>query len=433
MILVDEALRRRAERADPIRVAMFGAGFMARGVAYQLLNVVPGMRLVGITNRSVERARVLLADAGAARVTEVASIEQAEAAIAAGATVVTDDPSVLTRADGVDAIIEVTGAVEYGANVALDAIEHGRHVVLMNAEVDATVGPILARYAAQRGVVLTGCDGDQPAVQMNLVRFVRSIGLEPRLCGNVKGLHDPYRTPATQAAFAQRWGQSATMVTSFADGTKVSFEQALVANATGMTVAQRGMLGLEHSGHIDETVHRYDPALLERLGGIVEYVVGARPGPGVFVLATHDDAGQRHYLELYKLGTGPLYSFYTPYHLCHFEAPFSIARAVEFGDAAIRPLGTPRVDVVAVAKRDIPAGTRLDGIGGFDTYGVCERAAIAARERLLPMGVAEGCSLTRAVARDSVLTYDDVRLPSGRLVDRLRLEQSRALPPSADP
>ena len=432
MILVDTALRRRSERGEPIRVVMSGAGFMARGIAYQLIHVVPGLRLVGIVNRGVERAQALLRDAGVDRVTYVTTVAAAEAAMATGATVVTDDPTVLTRADGVDAVIEVTGAVEYGAAVALDAIEHGRHVVLMNAEVDATVGPILTRYADERGVVVTGCDGDQPAVQMNLVRFVRSIGLQPRLCGNVKGLHDPYRTPATQAAFARRWGQSATMVTSFADGTKVSFEQALVANATGMTVAQRGMLGLEHAGHVDETVLLYDPEMLERLGGIVEYVVGARPGPGVFVLAWHDEPGQRHYLELYKLGPGPLYCFYTPYHLCHFEAPFSIARAVEFGDAAVRSLGAPRVDVVALAKRDLPVGTRLDGIGGFDTYGVCERFAVAAADGLLPMGVAEGCELTREIPRDTAITYDDVRLPSDRLIDRLRVEQARAFAPQGD-
>ena len=90
----------------------------------------------------------------------------------------------------------------------------------------------------------------------------------------------------------------------------------------------------------------------------------------MFVLATHDDPKQRHYLNLYKLGEGPLYSFYTPYHLCHFEVPQTVARAVLFGDAAIAPLGAPTVEVVTTAKRDLPAGTVLDGLGGYDTYGV---------------------------------------------------------------
>ena len=263
---------------------------------------------------------------------------------------------------------------------------------------------------------------------MNLVRFVRGIGLRPLVCGNIKGLQDEYRTPTTQQAFAQKWGQDPYMVTSFADGTKVSFEQALVANATGMTVAQRGMVGMDHHAHIDELTTRYDVAELEELGGVVDYVVGAKPGPGVFVLATHDDPSQRHYLNLYKLGEGPLYSFYTPYHLCHFEVPQTVARAVLFGDATIAPLGAPTVEVVTVAKRDLEAGDAVDGLGGYDSYGVCERADVTAAERLLPIGVAEGCVLRRSVAKDEVLTYNDVYVPKGRLVDELRTAQAQELP-----
>ena len=220
------------------------------------------------------------------------------------------------------------------------------------------------------------------------------------------------------------------MVTSFADGTKVSFEQAIVANATGMTVERRGMRGADHSGHVDELVDRYDAAELERLGGVVDYVVGAKPGPGVFVLATHDDPKQRHYLNLYKLGEGPLYSFYTPYHLCHFEVPNTVARAVLFRDATLQPLGAPTVEVVAVAKTDLPAGTVIDGLGGYDTYGVAERADVTADEGLLPIGVAEGCRTLRDIAKDEVLTYGDVELPTGRLVDELRAQQAVELPAS---
>ena len=153
-------------------------------------------------------------------------------------------------------------------------------------------------------------------------------------------------------------------------------------------------------------------------------MVGAKPGPGVFVLATHDDPKQRHYLNLYKLGEGPLYSFYTPYHLCHFEVPTTVARAVLFGDAAIQPAGPPTVEVVTVAKHDLVAGQALDGLGGYDTYGVCEKAEVTASEQLLPMGIAESCVLVRDVGKDQVLTYADVQLPAGRLIDQLRGEQA---------
>jgi predicted homoserine dehydrogenase-like protein len=312
--------------------------------------------------------------------------------------------------------------------VTLRAIERGRHVVTMNAELDGTVGPILQRYAQKAGVILTGSDGDQPGVQMNLVRFVRSIGLTPLVCGNVKGLQDRYRNPTTQAGFAARWGQNPYMVTSFADGTKISFEQAIVANATGMSVAKRGMLGLEHPGHVDELTQRYDIEMLRANGGIVEYVVGSKPGPGVFVLATHDDPKQRHYLNLYKLGEGPLYSFYTPYHLCHFEVPLSVARVVLCDDPVLQPLDGPLVEVVTLAKTDLKAGTVLDALGGYHTYGECENYPVARGQDLLPIGLAEGCRLKRDVAKDTALTRADVEIPAGRLVDRLRAEQDALYP-----
>ena len=167
----------------------------------------------------------------------------------------------------------------------------------------------------------------------------------------------------------------------------------------------------------------YNVDRLKELGGIVDYVVGAKPGPGVYVFATHDDPKQQHYLNLYKLGEGPLYSFYTPYHLCHFEVPLSVARVVLLQDAVMSPLGKPQVDVVTTAKIDLKAGEQLDGIGYYMTYGQCENYDVARAENLLPMGLAEGCRLKRDIAKDSVLTYDDVELPGGRLCDRLRAEQ----------
>ncbi len=425
MILVDSALRRREAEGNPVRVALVGAGFMGRGLTNQIVNSVPGMQLVAIANRTLARAEQAYDEAGVSERRVVTNGDELDKAVADGVAAVTDDYTALCDAASVDAIVEATGAVEFGCHVVVRAIEHGKHVVLMNAEVDATVGPVLSRRATAAGLVYTGCDGDQPGVQMNLVRFVRGIGLTPLVCGNVKGLQDPYRTPTTQAAFAARWGQDPHMVTSFADGTKISIEQATVANATGMSVARRGMGGADHAGHVDELVEHYDIEELRELGGVVDYVVGSRPGPGVYVLGTHDDPKQRHYLELYKLGVGPLYSFYTPYHLCHFEVPMTVARAVLFGDATIAPEAGPQVEVVTIAKQDLAAGTVLDGLGGYDTYGEAEKASVTAAENLLPLGVAEGCRLTRDISKDEVIGYADVVLPAGRLVDELRQEQAR--------
>ena len=362
-------------------------------------------------------------------VSEPVTIEnqaQLDAAIERNQYCITENPHLLCACPHLDVIVEITGAVEFGAHVVTDAIAHGKHVVMMNAELDSTVGPILKTHADKAGVVLTNVDGDQPGVLMNLYRFVKGIGVKPVLCGNIKGLQDPYRTPTTQQSFAERWKQSAPMVTSFADGTKISFEQALVANATNMRVAQRGMFGptVENGEHIDNAGNWYPIDLTEHPTGIVDYVVGATPGPGVFVLGTHDDPTQQHLLEMYKLGTGPLYTFYTPYHLCHFEVPTTIARAVLFEDPAITPTFGPCVDVVATAKRDLKAGEVLDGIGYYMTYGQCENADVVHADKLLPVGLAEGSVVLRDIPKDAPLLLSDVRLPDGRLVDKLREEQN---------
>ncbi|MBL7495744.1 saccharopine dehydrogenase NADP-binding domain-containing protein [Frankia sp. CNm7] len=424
MIIIDTALAKREAQGRPIRVGMIGAGFMGRGLANQIVNSKPGMRLVAVANRTLANGERAYAEAGVKPV-RVENAAALDAAIAAGTPALLEDAFELLKAENLDCVVDVTGAVEFGARVTVAAIERGLPIVTMNAELDGTVGPLLAHRAREAGVVLTGADGDQPGVQGNLMRFVIGLGVTPLVAGNIKGLQDEYRTPTTQKAFAERWGQDPHMVTSFADGTKISFEQAIVANAFGLTVPKRGMNGWDHEGHVDELTSRYDVDELRELGGIVDYVVKSKPGPGVFVLGTHDDPKQRHYLELYKLGTGPLYSFYTPYHLCHFEVPNTVARAVDFADAALAPLAGPRVDVIATAKQDLKAGHTLDGLGGYDTYGVAESSAATRAGALLPMGVAEGCVLTRDVAKDDVLTYADVALPPGRLIDTLREEQEK--------
>lgn len=425
MIVTDTLLARRAEDGDPLRVGIAGSGFMATGLINHIVNTVPGMEVAAVYARRPEQARASLATAGLAQdsIHQAGTPADVNRVVAGGGTAVTDDVEALTDAEVVDVVVDCTGAVEFGCHLALAALAAGKHLVLMNAEVDATVGAALNPRFEAAGLVYTGCDGDQPGVQMNLIRFVRGLGLRPLATGNIKGLQDPYRTPTTQEGFARQWGQDPHMVTSFADGTKVSVEQALVANAAGFSVHRRGMLQRDHRGHVDELTGLYDVEELRELGGAVDYVVGAKPGPGVYVLAEHDDPQQRHYLNLYKLGEGPLYSFYTPYHLCHFEVPNTIARAALLGDATIKPLpGPPHVDVVTVAKRDLTAGQTLDALGGYTYYGEAEKAAVVHGERLLPVGLAQGCVLTRDVAKDEVIGYADVTVPEGRLCDELRAE-----------
>jgi predicted homoserine dehydrogenase-like protein len=197
-----------------------------------------------------------------------------------------------------------------------------------------------------------------------------------------------------------------------------------------MNVSQRGMIGRDFRGHIDELTQVYDADQLKAWGGIVDYVVGAQPSPGVYVIGLMEDPKQQHYLRYYKKGDGPLYSFYTPYHLCHLEVPLSVARVVLFRDVVLAPVAGPVVDVITLAKTDLKAGETLDGIGYYMTYGQCENADIVQAQRLLPMGLAEGCRLKRDIPKDHALTYDDIELPAGRLCDRLRAEQNAAFAPA---
>jgi predicted homoserine dehydrogenase-like protein len=425
VIIVDNALKAREREGKPIRVGMVGAGFMGQGLTNQITHSVPGMRMAAVYNRRPERAQHVYKYSGLNDVLMTGSQAQLDQAIRRGQPVVAEDPFLICRSGEIDVIIDVTGSVEFGARVILEAFKHGKPIVMMNAEVDATVGPILQVYARKYGVILSACEGDEPGLQMNLVRWVKGLGLVPRVVGNVKGLQDPYRNPTTQQGWAERWGQNAAMVTSFADGSKISFEQSIVANATGFKVRSRGMSrGLKYDGSIMDIHKLYDLDEVRALGGIVDYTVGPA-GVKIFVLAEHTDPKQRHYLNLYKLGEGPLYPLWVPYHLVHFETPNAIARVVLFGDNVAPPLGGPVVEVCAVAKRDLAAGEVLDEYGMYATYGEAVNTDEMSEKRYLPEGLVEACKLKRAIAKDQVLTYDDVELPVGRLADRLRAEQYR--------
>lgn len=424
MIILDKALRERAEAGHPVQVAIVGAGYMGRGLALQILSAMPGLRLAAVSNRTLAKAQQAYQQGGVDDFVRVETVSALEDAVANGRYAVTDDAYHLAAAGGIDVVIEATGEVEFGARVVMRAIEHGKHVVLMNAELDATLGPILKVHADRAGVVLTDTDGDQPGVVMNLYRFVDAIGYRPVVVGNIKGMLDHYRTPETQRAFAEAHNQDTKMITSFADGTKMAMENVVMANATGFGVAKRGMYG-PACDHVDDALDLFDLERFAEGGGMVDYVLGATPGPGVFVVGYNDHPIKRQYIQVFKMGEGPFYVFYTPYHLPHLEGPLTAARAALFGDAAVTPAGAPVCEVVAVAKRDLRAGEVLDGIGGFTAYGLIENAGPAREDGLLPMGLADGCRLAVDVPKDRPIRRADVEWPEGRFCDDL-WDQQRA-------
>ena len=426
MIIVDSALAKRANEGRPVRVALVGGGYIARCIALQIVSAVNGMRLVAIVNRSTAKAEFAYAAAGVTDTVRVASAAAFERAVVAGRHAVTDDPAVVCEAGCVDAVIEATGHVEFGTRVCFDAIRHGKHVIMMGAEVDASVGPILKTYADSAGVVLTYTDGDEPGVGMNLYRFLDSMGYEPVLMGQMKGFLDRYRNPSTQAELATKLGQNPAVLACFADGSKLALEAAIMGNATGFTPSQRGMKGYP-CAHVNDMLLQVTPDDF-RTGGFVDYSLGAAPHTGAFVICRNDHPDKRKLMAYLKMGNGPLYMFYTPYHLPPWQVAHSVARAVLFSDPTITPRGAPVCDTISYAKRDLKAGERLDGMGGFTCYGLVDRYETCTREGFLPIAVSLDCTLVRDVAKDQPIRYVDVTLPPRRIVDRLRAEQAVRFP-----
>lgn len=404
-----------------IRVGVVGAGTMARMIMRHLFKSRLGIRLCAIANRSRARADQLCSTLRIANVWRPRSVPELDQAIHEGNTVIVEDAMMLCRSQSIDVVVEVTGTIEFGAKVALEAINHGKHVVLVNAELDSTLGPILKQYADRHGVVLSNTDGDEPGVAMTLLRYLRSNGLKTVAAGNLKGMIDRYRTPETQREFALKHNQDPKKVTSFADGTKLSMEAAVLSNASGFAVGRRGMYGPACT-HVNEIAGLL-PGEQMLAGGLVDYALGAEPHTGAFVIVHESDSEKQKEMAYFKMGKGPFFVFYTPYHLPQIQIASTIARAALWHDPTVAPLGPPVCEVIAVAKRNLKSGERLDGIGGFMSYGTIENSSIVHDEDLVPMGMSEGCVLAQDVRKDEAVRLRDVEIPVGRLIDKLWSEQ----------
>lgn len=422
MIILDKKLKEMEKSGKPIKIGLVGAGFAGRGFALQVIVSAIGMRLVAISNRTLSEAERAFTDAGKNDVEKVNNSKELASVVKSKKSAITSNPDLLCASPDIDVIVEATGEVEFGAKVIMSAIKNKKHVVLINAELDATLGPILKHYADEAGVVYTQMDGDQPGVLMNLYRYVQSLGFKPVMAGNIKSFVDSKRTPETQKTFAKANFQRTKVITSAADGTKISMEMATVANATGFKVVKRGMIGPKCK-RVEEAVNLFPKEDLMG-GGIVDYILGAEPSFGVFILGYNENPLIRRYMKMYKMGDGPLYTFYVPYHLCPLETSNSVGRAVLFNDATLAPIGGLVTEVATLAKRDLKVGEHLDGIGGFTCYGAIDNYQTAKTENLLPMGFSDGCKLKKYIKTDEAITYADVELPDGRLCDKLRIEQN---------
>ncbi|MEO8082922.1 MAG: homoserine dehydrogenase [Ardenticatenales bacterium] len=426
-----DTLRQREADGQPIRVALVGAGAMGVGIAWQI-GRTPGMRLVAIVDLDEAQAR----KAAEAYGRPFAVVTPGMAPPADGRVALLKEPFALLEAadPGIDVLVEATNTISFAARVCLAAIERGCHIVLMNAEVDLAVGPLLAHEAARKGVVVTSDAGDQHGVLMRMIEEIELWAFEIVMAGNIKGFLDRRATAAGLIEEARVRNLNPIQCCAYTDGTKLNIEMALVANAAGLHASTLGMYG-PRTARVEDVHRVFDFDALYGDGGgggVVDYILGAEPGGGVFVVGRCMDPLQRGYLQYYKLGDGPYYLFYRPYHLCHLETTRAIALAALYGRAVLQHGLPRRTDVYAFAKRDLAAGEAIPhGIGGDQAYGLIADAPAAEAARWLPIVLLDTESdalprLVRPVPCDAPLTLDDVAMPDSELM-RLMARQRAVL------
>lgn len=405
-------LRRLQNLENPIRIVVVGAGAMGRGLVYQAQRT-PGLRCVGVCDIEIHRATRAASEAGL-RFRIATNAAEIKAAIENGETAVCEDGELLARVELADVFIETTSSIIPGARFCLAALDTQKHLVLMNAEIDLAFGPFLRQRAQEQGVVYTSCDGDQHGVLARLIDSMRLWGFELVLAGNVKGFLDRYVNPTTIVPEADKRNLDYRMCTAFTDGTKLNIEMALLANGLGLRTDVPGMHG-PRAAHVHESGSLFDLQALRRGGPVVDYVLGAQPDGGVFAIGYCDHPYQQSMLRYYKMGEGPFYLFYRPYHLCHVEAMECVAAATLDSESLLEPLHGLRTNVVAYAKRDLRAGEELDGIGGYTCYGLIENKADDPANPGLPVCLADGVPLLRDVACDERIPLAAVRTDPKRL------------------
>lgn len=411
-------------RKDAVRVGLVGAGAMGKGILYQTL-LTPNVTCVALCDIKVDQA---VACARELRIDHqiVDSASAMEEAIRAGRLAICEDGMLVARCEQVDVFVESTSSISAGANFTVAAIESGKHVNLMNAEIDLVFGPYFLQLARRHGVTYTSCDGDQHTVLKNVIDDMTLWGFELVMAGNIKGFLDRTADPIRIKPEAEKRRLDYKMCTAYTDGTKLCIEMALIANALGLKTTKPGMTGPQ-AKHVDEVLGLFDfDALWEKRQPVVDYVLGALPGGGVYAVGYQDHPFQSFMLNYYKMGPGPFYLFYRPYHLCHVESIASIVRPALDGFSLLQPDHGFRTDVFAYAKKDLRAGEMLDGIGGHTCYGLIENVNNKVHGGL-EICLAEHLPLKRDIKANRPIMLSDVDIDAERDDFRLRTLALRAV------
>lgn len=414
-------LRKRQAEGRPIRVGLVGCGQEGSGMVH-VTRQMAGLETFAIADLDLARPLHVLQTLGIpeSSICVTDRVGAAEDALRRGHYVVTQDALLLPQLESLDALVEATGVTEVGAQLAWQGIMHKKHVVMLNVETDVTVGLILSQMAEKMGCVYTASTGDEPGVCKQLYDFAVGLGFEVVCLG--KGKNNPidfYATPESCRAEAESKHMNPKMLAAFKDGTKTMVELAAIANATGLTPDVPGA----HGAKVDVPdlhkvlVPQEDGGILSRRG-CVEYSVG-KVAPGVFAIISTPDAHIRADLKFYAMGDGPYYTLYRPFHLCSIETPQAIAEAVIYGEAVLKPQRMV-AELVSVAKRDLKAGQKVDGIGGYDFFSRIYSAEDARALHGMPMGLTPGGRVLKDIARGELLTTDNFAPDTTQLVYKLR-------------
>ncbi|MEN9314352.1 MAG: hypothetical protein RIS35_745 [Pseudomonadota bacterium] len=436
-------LTARAAEGRPIRIGLIGAGKFGSMYLSQVPRT-PGIHLVGVADLSPARARAAMKRVGwpADRLSARGFAQAARQ----GTTCVIDDPFRLIAADEIDLIIDATGSPSAGVAHVLACCEHRKHVVMVNVEADALAGPLLARRAAEAGIVYSLAYGDQPALICELVDWARAAGFEVIAAGKGTKYLPRYHASTPDTVWghygiapedARAGGMNPQMFNSFLDGTKSALEMAAVANATGLLPPKNG-LAFPPCG-VDDLPRVLRPIadggqLSER--GQVEVVSSLeRDGLPVFrdlrwgvyaTFAADSDYVRRCFREygLMTDDTGNYAAMYKPYHLIGLELGISVASVGLRGEATGAPTDW-LADVVATAKRDLQPGELLDGEGGHTVYGRLMPAVDSLAIGGLPLGLAHGVKLRRAIPAGTPVRWKDVEFDREATAVRFRREMEK--------
>ncbi|RSL30856.1 NAD(P)-dependent oxidoreductase [Salibacterium salarium] len=425
MLGINRKLQKLQAEDKYIKVGLIGAGQMGRGMISQIEGM-KGMRVVATADIQVSNVVNAYENADIPSTDIVQTEKESEAirAIENGKVVASSDSKQVASMAPVDVVVDATGIPNVGAEIAWEAILNKKHIVMLNVEADVTVGPVLKKLADSAGVVYTGSAGDEPGAVMELYDFADALGFEVVALG--KGKNNPLNieaNPSTAAEEAQKVGASPKMLASFQDGTKTMVEMNAVANATGFAPDQSGMHGFKAS--VDELADIFQ---LKEDGGelnskeIVEYVQGV--APGVFAIISSSNAEVHEELKYVKLGNGPHYTLYRPYHLTSLETPLSVAKAYFDQEATIAPQYGCQGETIAVAKKDLKEGEYLDSIGGYSVYGTLMKKKQAKASNGFPIGLVDSnVKVLRDVKKGEILTYNDIEQTKESTIWRLRMLQ----------